>query len=505
MEDHSEIEEVDCFDPSTGQFAHISDPNAENEILSEIQSGKISSGETTLMQEGAYFDEEEGSLVITDLENVQYEDGPKTRRKLASTTGTKEMLALRVIAPDASTTSTENQISDAWFGTHGDPVNLKSQYEACSYNKLQINPANTRNISNGVRTISIGNNVIGASSTTIQWSVVWTAWNEFGSLINNFDHVMLCLPPGTTRSQSGSWIAYAWVNSWLSVYNDQWCNYVSAQMHGKSKIMLILLPSFSFMTDSNSLLAFSDCYTTIRNIEIGHNLGLAHSGETATYDDQSGMVSTYQLPLFLLQPISKSQKQLNDINLKQMGHGYRSNNTPEMCFNAPKNWQLQWYTDRQRTVNAIIDDRFAGDDFFADGDDRIPPASGGWSGKIYGIADYGRTINGDTVIVKIVMVPAGATDWYVSFNRRAGINIGTQEGGDQVLVHKRTRGLGYAESDLMAKINAGDTYSGAPLEITVNAINLRSADPPFAYVKIGSGSIPTPQPGPPIPIPQTNV
>jgi len=25
--------------------------------------------------------------------------------------------------------------------------------------------------------------------------------------------------------------------------------------------------------------------------EIGHNIGLGHSGETATYDDQSGMVS----------------------------------------------------------------------------------------------------------------------------------------------------------------------------------------------------------------------
>ena len=39
---------------------------------------------------------------------------------------------LWVIAPDASTTSSESEISDAWFGTSGDTVNLKSQYEACS-------------------------------------------------------------------------------------------------------------------------------------------------------------------------------------------------------------------------------------------------------------------------------------------------------------------------------------------------------------------------------------
>jgi hypothetical protein len=43
--------------------------------------------------------------------------------------------------------------------------------------------------------------------------------------------------------------------------------------------------------------------TRIQKIEIGHNLNLAHSGETATYDDQSGMVSTFQLPLFVPPPI----------------------------------------------------------------------------------------------------------------------------------------------------------------------------------------------------------
>ena len=60
-----------------------------------------------------------------------------------------------------------------------------------------------------------------------------------------------CIPPGT----SGGWIAYAYINHWLSVYNDRWCEYPSGQMH-----------------------------------ELGHNLNLAHSGEGATYDDQSGMM-----------------------------------------------------------------------------------------------------------------------------------------------------------------------------------------------------------------------
>ena len=76
---------------------------------------------------------------------------------------------------------------------------------------------------------------------------------------------MMCLPDDTEDSDGFStWIAYAYVNHWLSVYRGPWCSYPSGQMH-----------------------------------EIGHNLNLAHSGESSTYDDQSGMVSTKGRLLFL--------------------------------------------------------------------------------------------------------------------------------------------------------------------------------------------------------------
>jgi hypothetical protein len=58
-----------------------------------------------------------------------------------------------------------------------------------------------------------------------------------------------------------SGIAYAYVNSWNSVYDDDWCMKVSAQVH-----------------------------------EIGHNLGLSHSNEGGeSYEDRSGMVSPTDL------------------------------------------------------------------------------------------------------------------------------------------------------------------------------------------------------------------
>ena len=40
------------------------------------------------------------------------------------------------------------------------------------------------------------------------------------------DLVMYCLPPGTF-----SGVAYAYIDSWNSIYNDEWCSKLSAQMH----------------------------------------------------------------------------------------------------------------------------------------------------------------------------------------------------------------------------------------------------------------------------------
>lgn len=87
------------------------------------------------------------------------------------------------------------------------------------------------------------------------------------------DFVMYCLPPDTTSS-----LAYAYMNSWLSIYNNVACTYYSIQMH-----------------------------------ELGHNIGLSHSGEgSCEYADTSGI----------------------------MGYSYRLDDSPKMCFNGAKNWQL---------------------------------------------------------------------------------------------------------------------------------------------------------------------
>ena len=142
-------------------------------------------------------------------------------------TGSYSVLALRVVAADASTTSSEIDISNEIFGTNGDVVNLKSQYAACSYNQLNFYPTTDNRVNNGVYTVTITNTVSGVSDGVIRNAVNSQATAELGDLPSQFDYVMQCLPPGT----NGGWIAYAYINHWLSVYNNNWCNYPSGQMH----------------------------------------------------------------------------------------------------------------------------------------------------------------------------------------------------------------------------------------------------------------------------------
>merc|ERR1712157_478351 len=133
--------------------------------------------------------------------------------------------------------------------------------------------------------------------------------------------------------------------------------------------------------------------------------------------------------------------------------------------------QLGWYTDQQVTVTI------------------------GGTFNLIGISDYGATTNNDKTNIQI---PGDTEDFYVTFNRKSGINSGTVEGGNQVFVHKRPTGNGYGESDLVAKLNAGGYYDGASLSVTVLSIDL-SSTPPHASVQIGSS---TPAPNiPPTPSP----
>jgi len=136
------------------------------------------------------------------------------RRRLA-TVGQKTVLVVRAEFFDASTGSTIATLGDEVFGTNGDVINLKSQYDACSYGQLTFSPVadgttfsngvdSSANSLNGVITVSNPSfNVIGQGDGVVREEMRRLVGGRKGNDINNQYH-MLCIPPGTT----GGWIGY---------------------------------------------------------------------------------------------------------------------------------------------------------------------------------------------------------------------------------------------------------------------------------------------------------
>ena len=87
-------------------------------------------------------------------------------------------------------------------------------------------------------TVTIRSNVANADSNAIQNAAYEAAKEVLGDLPSQYDHVAVCLPNGTTWSNRGqNWVGYANLNSWISAFNNKWCNSVSIQMHGKKELL----------------------------------------------------------------------------------------------------------------------------------------------------------------------------------------------------------------------------------------------------------------------------
>jgi len=134
-------------------------------IKSKVKSGDLVSGETELvLPSDVEIDVPAQKLKLNEPPGLAKK--PDKRRNLAVVTGDKTVLVVRVVAADGSTGFSEVQLSDSVFGNGVDPVNIKSQYAACSFDKLNITkpidraivqsnpPATSTPISNGVVTVT---------------------------------------------------------------------------------------------------------------------------------------------------------------------------------------------------------------------------------------------------------------------------------------------------------------------------------------------------------------
>jgi hypothetical protein len=172
--------------------------------------------------------------------------------------------------------------------------------------------------------------------------------------------------------------------------------------------------------------------------ELGHCINLGHSNEDGeAYEDETGA----------------------------MGASYPNKNGPRRCFNAAKSWQTGWYKDKSVTVNSNNG------------------AISCYDGILHGIADYPIAT---TVLLRVQT--RSDNDYYINFNAKKGINVGTQEGHNMVMVVCHPRGVrdSYSESELVAKLEAGESHSLTGYTVTVGDIDTKAGTARVVVLSTGN-------------------
>ena len=218
----------------------IADPAQKQDLEAKLFSGDLVSNKLTPLLSTGFQVSGDG---VSSPSGVKVELGTKANhRRLAVVIGDKPILVVKVTASDGKARSeSTDAISDDVFGTFTDKLNLKSQMSTCSFNQLNIialNSAGANEVSPGVIEVDIPMTLEGNGRYTIKNAVTTAAQNKLGfNLPGPYQQVMYVLEG---CYQDYGWAAYAYVNSWLSVYQGDYFKFVGVQMHGN---LTFTLPS----------------------------------------------------------------------------------------------------------------------------------------------------------------------------------------------------------------------------------------------------------------------
>lgn len=261
---------------------------------SEIEAGEASmwipGGEKVSSNEGSYIRYPSNatlSIVKSPSSNLPSMEGPVLESK---TEGIKQVLVISVSALDGTCDISHDQLIGRVFGIgNEEDISVVSQISDCSFRKLRLEPAIGQNIKDGVGEINITLSVNNTEVTELENTLTMETIAKFGPIVKNFDHVIYCIPYGTSRKNfDKEWMGYSYLNSWRSYHNDR------------------------FMTTSSII------------HELGHNWNFHHSGDVSTeYGDTTGYMgmSSYEI------------------------------SGPQKCFNGNKNWILGWYKDKSIEID----------------------------------------------------------------------------------------------------------------------------------------------------------
>jgi hypothetical protein len=144
------------------------------------------------------------SVIIPDVDTVVLVEAPanlQSGRSLNSrTTGTLELIIIRIIAKDASPNFSADELRGYIFEND---ISVKHQYSLCSWGKLNFEP-----VQGGIMEVEIDIAAQGQSYMTIMNAGETRANEVVGRTVREMvDHIMFVIPPGT-----GSWAAFAAVS-----------------------------------------------------------------------------------------------------------------------------------------------------------------------------------------------------------------------------------------------------------------------------------------------------
>ena len=144
------------------------------------------------------------------------------------------------------------------FGTGTDEVNLKSGLEECSHDLINVLPGigDEHEVATGVIEVSMDITYENNDSAAHRNAVTAAVQDQLGhSLPGEYDYVLYSLED---CYDGCGWAAYAYINSWLSVYRKEYYKRPGVLMHEVSTIVACV---FLFFSDCAShLTSFPEIY-----------------------------------------------------------------------------------------------------------------------------------------------------------------------------------------------------------------------------------------------------
>mmetsp|Transcript_11963 Transcript_11963/g.17554 ORF Transcript_11963/g.17554 Transcript_11963/m.17554 type:complete len:545 (+) Transcript_11963:51-1685(+) len=264
--------------------------------LSQELSDVLISGSSRLECVGMEIDEENDEIrVVSDepLIHVLPDKKSSIYRFIddSPTNVERSVLVVRIKSSDGrrEPSYTKERLNEVIFSDSRNVNSFAFQYKKCSNGKLRFVPGTLEEPMGvpGVVDMVISENFDNLHFDRAMERRVNDLFAKEIAPMNSYDHIIFCLP----RNMENKFLAFAIKNDNVSYYADPWCGKLSGTMH-----------------------------------EIGHNLGLSHSGEWGNqeYDDESD----------------------------SMGLGYNRFHGPKKCFNGQKFWYFDWFPNQKVSITS---------------------------------------------------------------------------------------------------------------------------------------------------------